>query len=84
MTTTSNTVERGVAGISGIDTRALTRRLRVAGVMMGALTRGRPEDALGRLRDSSRYGTVDLVPAVSAEKPFAFPPEGVYVSHCEH
>jgi len=81
MTTTLHhyLLERGVAGISGIDTRALTRRLRVAGVMMGTLTQGRPEDALRRLRDSSRYGTVDLVPAVSAEKPFAFPPEGVYV-----
>src|SRR6476661_488317 len=27
--------QRGVAGITGIDTRALTKRLRTAGVMMG-------------------------------------------------
>src|SRR5580658_5525333 len=29
--------DRGVVGISGIDTRALTRALRVRGVMMGAI-----------------------------------------------
>ena len=71
-------VARGVPGLSGVDTRALTRRLRVAGVMMGALTQGSPEAALERLRDSARYGTVDLVPAVSAERPFAWPPAGAY------
>src|SRR3989304_2550444 len=60
--------ERGVPGLSGIDTRALTRRLRVAGVMRGALTQGSPEAALDRLRDSARYGTGDLVPTVSARR----------------
>ncbi len=35
-------LERGVPGISGVDTRALTRRLRVAGVMMGAITQAKP------------------------------------------
>jgi carbamoyl-phosphate synthase small subunit len=82
MTATLNDylLERGVPGISGIDTRALTRRLRTAGVMMGTLVQeGEPvENALARLRESSRYGSVDLVPTVSAERPFAWPPEGVY------
>jgi len=72
-------LERGVPGLSGVDTRALTRRLRSAGVMMGALVQaGSPEDALARLRESSRYGSVDLVPRVTAERPFAWPPAGVY------
>jgi carbamoyl-phosphate synthase small subunit len=81
MTATLNDylLERGVPGITGIDTRALTRRLRMAGVMMGALVvDGSPDDALAKLRESSRYGSVDLVPTVSAEKAFAWPPEGVY------
>jgi carbamoyl-phosphate synthase small subunit len=82
MTATLNDylLERGVPGISGVDTRALTRRLRTAGVMMGALVQdgSSPEDALARLRESSRYGSVDLVPSVSAERPFAWPPAGVY------
>jgi carbamoyl-phosphate synthase small subunit len=83
MTATLNDylLERGVPGISGIDTRALTRRLRQAGVMMGTLV---PEEAwqgaehaLARLRESIRYGSVDLVPGVSTTKPFVWPPEGV-------
>ncbi len=75
-------LERGVPGLSGVDTRALTRRLRTAGVMMGALVPAHewngPETAVARLRESTRYGSVDLVPTVSAERPFAWPPEGVY------
>jgi carbamoyl-phosphate synthase small subunit len=75
-------LERGVPGISGVDTRALTRRLRTAGVMMGSLVPADawdgPENALARLRESTRYGSVDLVPTVSAERPFVWPPEGVY------
>ena len=69
---------RGVPGISGLDTRALTRRLRSAGVMMATLTRDNPQLALARLRDLPRYGSIDLVPEVSSPRPFAWPPEGVY------
>jgi carbamoyl-phosphate synthase small subunit len=71
-------LERGVPGISGIDTRALTRRLRVAGVMMGSLTHRSPQDAVARLGESTRYGSVDLVPSVSATAAFRWPPKGVY------
>ena len=71
--------ERGVPGISGVDTRALTRRLRVAGVMMGTLvSEGSPKDALARLQESQRYGETDLVPGVSTSRPFHWPIEGVY------
>ena len=69
---------RGVPGLCEVDTRALTRRLRVAGVMMGALTQDDPQLAVERLRDSTRYGSVDLVPTVSAQAPFEWPPGGVY------
>jgi carbamoyl-phosphate synthase small subunit len=72
-------LERGVPGISGVDTRALTRKLRLAGVMMGTLVPdGSPQDALRRLQDTPRYGAIDLVPTVSADRSFAWPPEGVY------
>jgi len=70
---------RGVPGLSGIDTRAVTRRLRNAGVMMGLLSQeGSPEAALARLQDLPRYGSSDLVGSVSAAKAFAWPPAGVY------
>ena len=40
-----------IPGIAGVDTRALTRRLRTAGVMMGAITSDETADeALARLR----------------------------------
>ncbi|MCH7579104.1 MAG: carbamoyl phosphate synthase small subunit, partial [Chloroflexi bacterium] len=40
----------GIPAIQGIDTRALTRKIRSAGVMMGAITREEPETAIARLR----------------------------------
>ena len=55
---------QGVAGIEGIDTRALTRRLRDAGTMNGCITtkhyRG-PElqDLLGRIREYKVTGAVE-------------------------
>src|SRR5690606_33069733 len=79
MSTTLNDylLERGIPGLSGIYTRALTRKLRMAGVMMGALVQeGGVDAALRRLQDTARYGSVDLVPSVTADRPFAWPPEG--------
>ncbi len=76
--------ERGVPGISGVDTRALTRRLRSAGVMMGTVTGAEsPEVALAHLRALPRYGDVDLVPTVSSPRPFTWPPEGVYAPRAD-
>lgn len=69
--------EAGVPGIAGIDTRALTRRLRTAGVMMGTVTHDEtPEQALERLRDLPRYGSTDLVPWVSTRTAYDYPPDG--------
>ncbi len=61
----------GVPGIEGVDTRAVTRRLRSAGVMMGVITREEsPERALARLRDLPRYDGTDFVQEVSTDEPF--------------
>ena len=60
-----------IAGISGVDTRALTRRLRQAGVMMGAITANETTaDALARLRTIPPYGETDFVREVSTEEPY--------------
>ena len=74
-------LERGVPGIHGVDTRALTRRLRSAGVMMGAIVQDgvSPTDAVAKLRESRRYGSVDLVPGVSSQAAYAWPPTGAFV-----
>lgn len=62
---------QGVSGISGVDTRAVTRRLRTHGVMMGVIAVDEtPEQALGRLRDLPGYGNTDFVRQVSADKAY--------------
>jgi carbamoyl-phosphate synthase small subunit len=59
----------GIPGLSGIDTRALTRRLRSTGVMMGILTSEMTtQEALKELRSLPPYGTIDFIKEVSAEK----------------
>jgi carbamoyl-phosphate synthase small subunit len=64
-------LSEGIPGIAGIDTRALTRRLRREGVTMGIVTsESSPEDALDRLRALPPYGETDFVRQVTTEKPF--------------
>jgi len=71
MTLDEYLLSEGVPGISGIDTRTLTRRLRTAGVMMGTITTDETADeALARLRSASRYGDTDLVDEVSTRSPY--------------
>ena len=62
---------QGIAGVSGVDTRAITRRLRSRGVMMGIIAVDEsPESALTRLKDMPSYGDLDFVRQVSTEKPY--------------
>ena len=64
-------ISQGIPGIAGVDTRALTRRLRSAGVMMGTITADETaEEALVRLRGLPTYGSVDFVRQVTTEKPY--------------
>ena len=66
--------DNDVPGIAGVDTRALTRKLRMAGVMMGTVTSDEsPEQALARLRGLPRYGSTDLVPWVSTRTAYEYP-----------
>jgi carbamoyl-phosphate synthase small subunit len=61
----------GIPGISGIDTRALTRHLRSSGVMMGILSSEMTvEEALAELRTLPRYDSVNFVRQVSTEKAY--------------
>jgi len=61
----------GIPGISGIDTRALTRRLRSSGVMMGILSSEMTtEEALTELKSLPKYDFTDFVHQVSTEKAY--------------
>ncbi|MDA1128216.1 MAG: glutamine-hydrolyzing carbamoyl-phosphate synthase small subunit [Chloroflexi bacterium] len=61
---------QGIPGISEIDTRAVTRRLRSQGVMMGIITSGAPDAALKRLQDATPYGDLDHVSTVSTAEQY--------------
>lgn len=62
----------GLAGVQGIDTRALTKKLRVAGALKGVLsTEGISEaDAVARARAWKGLEGVDYVKDVTHPKPF--------------
>ena len=63
--------DQGVTGIGDIDTRAVTRRIRTRGVMMGAIAVGASaESALERLRAQPRYDDTDFVSRVTTEAPY--------------
>jgi len=61
----------GIPGISEIDSRALTRRLRSAGVMMGILTSEMtPEEALQELKGLPQYDSTDFIKQVAIDKKY--------------
>jgi len=68
----------GIVGISGIDTRALTRRLRDAGAMRGGIFSG-PDAALDMreqlaiVRDGARMNGLNLSAEVSAGSAYVVP-----------
>jgi carbamoyl-phosphate synthase small subunit len=66
--------ENGIPGISGLDTRAITRKLRNFGVMMGMITSDKtPAQALQALQNLPNYGTTDFVKEVSTLGPYSWP-----------
>jgi len=69
-----------ISAISGIDTRALTRKIRTEGAMRGMITSdGRPvESIVADLRQAPSMSGLDLVQRVTALRPYPFeehPPE---------
>ncbi|HRI43479.1 MAG TPA: glutamine-hydrolyzing carbamoyl-phosphate synthase small subunit [Fimbriimonadaceae bacterium] len=64
--------ERGMVGIQGLDTRAITKRIRSGGVTMGIITHGDPDEALLRLRGTQVYGESDFVYSVTTKAPYAW------------
>jgi len=61
----------GIPGISGIDTRALTRHLRLRGAMMGMVTSEMTaEEAFEELKTLPKYDITDFVRQVSTDKAY--------------
>ncbi|MBN1689988.1 MAG: glutamine-hydrolyzing carbamoyl-phosphate synthase small subunit [Dehalococcoidia bacterium] len=79
--TSKGTVEEylkkvNIPGLSGIDTRCLTRHIRSRGVMMGVLTSDlTSSEALHQLKQLPSYGETDFVKEVSVKEAFEWSPE---------
>ncbi len=68
--------EYDIPGIYGVDTRAVTRRLRTSGVMMGIITNDKTtEQALAELKTLPRYDSEDFVRQVTTDTPYQWKPE---------
>ncbi len=68
--------ESSIPGICGVDTRAITRKLRSAGVMMGMITSDKtPQQALGELKSLPDYGSIDFARQVTADAPYEWEPD---------
>ena len=69
--------DAGIPGIQGIDTRALTRRLRVEGAMKGILTTSAmsPDDAVDRARSAPDMVGSDYVREVTHKEIFDWDPD---------
>ena len=68
--------ESTIPGIYGVDTRAITRKLRSVGVMIGIITSERtPEQALEELKKQPNYDSIDFVRQVTTDKPYEWEPE---------
>lgn len=65
--------QHNIVGIQGVDTRALTRHLRVRGVMMGTVTTDETaEAALARLRQAPDYRKIDFVRQVTTPETYTW------------
>ena len=75
---------QGIPGIAEVDTRAITRRLRSQGVMLGVITNGDPDEALRRLQDSPAYGDKDHVATVTAPEEYEWEGDGEDLTEIKH
>ena len=68
----------GIAAIEGVDTRALTRHIRSAGAMRGAIGRADadPEALLARIRSQPAMDGLDLANVVTPKAPYGVAAQG--------
>jgi carbamoyl-phosphate synthase small subunit len=69
-------LERGTVSIQGLDTRAITKKIRSAGVTMGAVADD-PDQGLEAIRATAVYDEQDFVYSVTTKAPYAWGVEGM-------
>jgi carbamoyl-phosphate synthase small subunit len=67
--------KEGIIGIEGIDTRALTRHIRLSGAMKGVISTKdpNPDSLVEKARASRGLVGLDLVKEVTCDKPYGWP-----------
>ncbi len=64
-----------IPGLFGVDTRAITRKIRATGAMMGMITSRPLEEAIRILQQSPAYGSIDYVGQVTTRHVYSMPSE---------
>ena len=64
--------ERGVVAIDGVDTRAITRRIRRHGVMLGVITTDPADEALERVHALPGYDGIDWAAQVTTKRQYGW------------
>jgi carbamoyl-phosphate synthase small subunit len=67
----------GIPGVQGVDTRALTRRLRTSGAMRACVFPGTDENEAVRLAREMSYDGVDFVKEVTPDNPYDWDSENL-------
>ncbi len=71
-------VSQEIVGVSEVDTRAITRRIRSKGVMMGAIAVNiSPEEALKQLKTKPAYDELNFVQKVTAREHYEWTEAGI-------
>lgn len=66
--------ENGICGIYGMDTRAITKKVRNMGALMGAVSVNQtPQEALAAIKSMPRYADINLVQEVSTKEVYKAP-----------
>ena len=64
--------QHNIPGIYGIDTRAVIRRIRNNGVMMGVVTKEEPTKVLHKWGDVAAYGEIDFARRVTSDSGYTW------------
>lgn len=69
-------LSRNIVGLQGVDTRAITRRIRSGGVSMAAISDRDPQLVLAALQAGPSYDDQDFVMSVTTKVPYKWGPSG--------
>ena len=72
-------VREGIPGVTGIDTRALTKKIRERGVMMGRIVFN--EESKVKSEEFPMYGEVNYVDKVSCKEIIVYQPDGTAANY---